>query len=186
MNVARFLATAASIEGRDAYFYMRYDDAPERVYVPFISYAILGRPKIDEGPPEELEPIGEIFDTTVLLDSALMITGTSQRASIFDGMKPSAAIVVNSSLPLGKIIELLKGGIPPGMGWKGKIAVLTASKYDRDVAIACSAAVVKATNAVEIESLGKAFEQIRVPKEKEDILKRAYNEVEVKPAEVSA
>jgi len=179
-NVARFLATAASLEGKTAFFYFRYDDAPERVYVPFAAYAIVGTPKLEEMPPEELEPVGEIFDATVILDPAMIITGTSQRASIFDGLKQGGTIVVNSSLPLDTIKKLLKEAIPPGTSWKGKTVILRAADYDRDVAIACSAAVAKATNVVDVKSVAKAFEQLGVPKEKSDVLKKAYDEAEIK------
>jgi pyruvate ferredoxin oxidoreductase delta subunit len=129
--------------GREALYYMRYDDSPERVQLPFIYYAVFGNPQIKVVLPEEVEPIGSVFDTVAVLDSTLLIKSTSQRALIMDGAKKNASLVVNTSLKPEVILKLVKKN-GCAQDWKGKIITLRAKKYDRNIAFGMIGAITKA------------------------------------------
>ncbi|MEM3056770.1 MAG: hypothetical protein QW639_06045, partial [Candidatus Bathyarchaeia archaeon] len=92
-SLVRALATAGMVAGRESYYYMRYDDSPERDNVPMIFYAVMGDPRVDVVLHEEVEPVGRLFDAVVVLDSSMLLHRTSQRALILDGAKEDAVLV---------------------------------------------------------------------------------------------
>jgi len=143
MNITRLAAQAATEAGKEAVYFMRYDDAPERVNIPLIYYAIIGTPEIDVLVPDEPEPIGEIFDVIVVLDASLLLYETPQRCLLFDGAKKDAYLVVNTSLPPEKILEMVKK-YQLAHEWTGKILTIKAKKYGRDFGIAVFGAVARA------------------------------------------
>ena len=143
MNICRLTAYAAMAAGKDAVFFMRYDDAPERVSIPLIYYAVMGNPKIEVLIPDEPEPIGELFDVIVVLDSSMLLHRTSQRALMFDGARKNAYLVVNTSLSPSQVLELVKKH-QLAQEWSGKILTIKARKYKRDFAFGVFGAVARA------------------------------------------
>jgi pyruvate ferredoxin oxidoreductase delta subunit len=177
---AHTLATAGVISGREACYYMRYDDSPERDNIPMIFYSVIGSPKIDVTLHEEVEPIGEIFSAIVVMEPTILISQTSQRALLFDGAKKDAVLVVNTSLSAKEIIELVKKRCL-AQGWRGKLATIRARKYDSNIAFPLLAALVKAWNCVSIDDLLAALDSLG-KSSKAGAMRRAYSEVE--PVEV--
>ncbi|MGD0805117.1 MAG: 4Fe-4S binding protein [Candidatus Bathyarchaeia archaeon] len=142
-QIALTLSQAGVAAGREAFYYMRYDDSPERVQLPFIYYAVFGNPRIRVILPEEVEPVGSVFDTVAVLDSSLLVKSTSQRALLMDGAKKKASLVVNTSLKPSVILNLVrKYGC--AQDWEGKIITLRAKKYGQNIALGMTGAIAKA------------------------------------------
>jgi len=141
--IARTLSQAGVAAGKEAFYYMRYDDSPERVQLPFIYYAVFGNPLINVILPEEVEPVGNVFDTVAVLDSSLLVKSTSQRALLLDGAKREASIVVNTSLQPSVILKLVKK-YNCAQDWEGSIITIRAKKYHKNVALGMIGAIAKA------------------------------------------
>ena len=142
-QIALTISQAGVAAGREAYYYMRYDDSPERVQLPFIYYSVLGNPAIGVVLPEEVEPIGEVFDTVAVLDSSLLVKSTSQRALLLDGAKREAALIVNTSLKPSVILRLVKR-YSCAQDWEGRIVTVRAKKYNQNIAFGMVGAIAKA------------------------------------------
>jgi pyruvate ferredoxin oxidoreductase delta subunit len=181
---ARILATAGVLSGRESYYYMRYDDSPERDNIPMIFYTVIGNPKIDVTLHEEVEPFVEIFSAIVVMEPSILISQTSQRALLFDGAKKDAVLIVNTSLPAKDIIRLVKKRCL-AQDWCGKLVAIRARKYDVNIAFPLLAALVKAWNPVSLDDLLEAVDSIGA-NEKMDLVKRAYSEVQPVDVQISA
>jgi pyruvate ferredoxin oxidoreductase delta subunit len=173
---AKVLATAGMLSGRESYFYMRYDDSPERDNIPLIFYTVIGNPNIPVTLHEEVEPVGEVFDAIVVMEPTLLISQTSQRALIFDGAKKNTVLVVNSSLTPGQILELVKRRCL-AQDWTGKLIAVRARKYDANIAYPLLAALAKAWQGVYFENILDALDASGTS-QKADVMKRVYSEVE--------
>jgi pyruvate ferredoxin oxidoreductase delta subunit len=142
-QIALTLSQAGVNAGKEAFYYMRYDDSPERVQLPFIYYAVFGNPRINVILPEEVEPVGSVFDTIAVLDSSLLVKSTSQRALLLDGAKKGASLVVNTSLKPDVILRLVKR-YGCAQDWEGRIITLRAKKYGQNIALGMIGAITKA------------------------------------------
>jgi pyruvate ferredoxin oxidoreductase delta subunit len=174
-SFARTLATAGVLSGRESYFYMRYDDSPERDNIPMIFYTVMGNPSIDVTLREEVEPVGEIFSAIVVMEPTILIGQTSQRALLFDGAKKDAVLVVNTSLSPKEIVRLVKKGCL-AQDWFGKLVTVRARKYDVNVAFPMLAALTKAWDGVSLDDLLSALESSGAGS-KTSVVRRAYSEV---------
>jgi 2-oxoacid:acceptor oxidoreductase delta subunit (pyruvate/2-ketoisovalerate family) len=181
---AQVLATGGMLSGRESYFYMRYDDSPERDNIPMIFYTVIGNPEIPVTLHEEVEPVGEIFDAIVVMEPTLLISQTSQRALIFDGAKKNAVLVVNSSLSPRQILELVKKRCL-AQDWTGKLVVVRARKYDSNIAFPLLAALAKAWSGVNFSDLLDALD-FSGASSKTDVMRRVYSEVEPVDVNVNA
>jgi hypothetical protein len=152
---------AGMMAGRESYYYMRYDDSPERVNIPMIFYVVMGNPKVEVLLPEEPEPVGNLFSAVVVMDSVLLLKETSQRASILDGVRDNAAIVVNTGLSPGQVTALLRK-YQPSRGWFGKLVTVSASRYHTNVAFGLIGALLKAWNVVSLDHVLSALEILKV------------------------
>src|SRR5208337_4723854 len=130
--LVKTLATAGTIAGKESYFYMRYDDSPERDNIPHLFYAVFGNPSIDVTLHEEVEPVGHVFNAIVVMDSSMLLHQTSQRALLFDGAKKDAVLVVNTSLSHDEIIRLVKK-YNLADDWNGKLVTIRAKNYNKDI-----------------------------------------------------
>jgi len=177
-QIASTVSQAGVASGREALYYMRYDDSPERVQLPFIYYAVFGNPQIRVVLPEEVEPVGGVFDTVAVLDSTLLIKSTSQRALIMDGAKRNASLVVNTSLKPEVVLKLVrKYGC--AQDWEGKIITIRAKKYGQNIALGMIGAVTRAMeplysieDVVDSMASGKDLGAV-------DAVRSAYEEAEV-------
>jgi pyruvate ferredoxin oxidoreductase delta subunit len=177
-QIALTLSQAGVAAGREAFYYMRYDDSPERVQLPFIYYAVFGNPKIKMILPEEVEPIGSVFDTIAVLDSSLLVKSTSQRALLLDGAKTNASLVVNTSLKPEIILRLVKK-YGCAHDWDGKIFTLRAKKYGKNIAYGMIGAIAKAMEPlVTLEYVIDSLESSEDQEEAVDAVRRAYDEAE--------
>jgi pyruvate ferredoxin oxidoreductase delta subunit len=177
---ARALATAGVLSGRESYYYMRYDDSPERDNIPMIFYTVIGNPSIDVTLHEEVEPVGEIFSAIVVMEPTILISQTSQRALLFDGAKKDAVLVANTSLSTDEIMRLVKKRCL-AQAWSGKLVAIRARNYDANIAFPLLAALAKAWNVVSLDDLLDALDSTRQGN-KSSLIKRVYSEV--KPVEV--
>jgi len=170
------LATSGMLSGRESCFYMRYDDSPERDYIPMTFYTVMGNPDIPVTLHEEVEPAGEIFDAVVVMEPTLLISQTSQRALIFDGAKKNAVLVINSSLSPRQILELVKKRCL-AQDWTGKLVVVRARKYDANIAYSLLAALARAWSGVNFDDLLDALD-LSGASDKADVMRRVYQNVE--------
>jgi 2-oxoacid:acceptor oxidoreductase delta subunit (pyruvate/2-ketoisovalerate family) len=177
---ARILATAGVVSGRESYYYMRYDDSPERDNIPMIFYTVIGNPKIDVTLHEEVEPVGEVFSAIVVMEPTILISQTSQRALLFDGAKKDAVLVVNTSLSSNDVVRLVKKRCL-AQDWCGKLVTIRAKKYDVNIAFPLLAALAKAWRIVSLDDLLEAFDSVGHA-DKTGLVKRVYSDVE--PVEV--
>lgn len=181
-NITKILATAAMYQGNEAYYYMRYDDSPERVYVPMIQYTVIGNPTIPVLPPEEVEPVGEVFDVVSVVDHSMLVHRTSQRALLFDGTKDNCVFVINSTIPQEKVKEILvKYHLTKH--WRGKLCTIDAKKYDSDITFGMLGAIAKAWDEISLEALIAACENLGFG-EKVDAVKKAYKEAVVEEVDI--
>ncbi len=170
----RTLATAAVLSGKESYYYMRYDDSPERGNIPHLFYAVFGNPTIDVVLHEEVEPVGRVFNAIVVLDSSMLLHQTSQRALLFDGAKKDAVLVVNTSLSPDEIIRLVKK-YSLADDWDGKLVTVRAKSYDKDIAYPLLGALAKALGIVSLDDLLAALDSLGQSKNA-DSVRRAYEE----------
>jgi 2-oxoacid:acceptor oxidoreductase delta subunit (pyruvate/2-ketoisovalerate family) len=173
---AQTLATAGVLSGRESYFYMRYDDSPERDSIPMIFYTVMGNPNIEVTLHEEVEPVGQIFSAIVVMEPTILIGQTSQRALLFDGAKKDAVLVVNTSLSPKEVIGLLKKRCL-AQDWCGKLVAIRARNYDRNIAFPLLAALAKAWNVVGLDDLLNALDSSGLDS-KAGVIKKAYSEAE--------
>jgi pyruvate ferredoxin oxidoreductase delta subunit len=173
-SLVRALATAGNFSGKESYYYMRYDDSPERDHIPHLFYAVFGNPTIDVVLHEEIEPVGQVFDAIVVMDSSMLLHQTSQRALPFDGAKKDAVLVVNTSLSPEEIVRLVKG-YALAEDWEGKLVTIRAKSYDPDIAYPLLGALAKAFGIVSIGDLTAALDFLGQHK-KVDSVRRAYDE----------
>ena len=177
---ARILATAGVVSGRESYYYMRYDDSPERDNIPMIFYTVIGNPKIDVTLHEEVEPVGEIFSAIVVMEPTILVSQTSQRALLFDGAKKDAVLVVNTSLSPNDVVRLVKKRCL-AQDWCGTLVTIRAREYDANIAFPLLAALTKAWNVVGLDDLLDALDTAG-HEDKTGLAKRVYSDVE--PVEV--
>ena len=181
---ARTLATAAVLSGRESYYYMRYDDSPERDNIPMIFYTVIGNPNIEVTLHEEVEPFGEIFSSIVVMEPTILISQTSQRALLFDGAKKDAVLVVNTSLSANEIIGLVKKRCL-AQEWRGKLVAVRARKYDSNIAFPLLAALTKAWNHLSLDDLLEALDSTGAS-EKTSLVREVYSDVEPVEVNISA
>jgi pyruvate ferredoxin oxidoreductase delta subunit len=168
------LATAGNFAGKESYYYMRYDDSPERDHIPHLSYAVFGNPTIDVVLHEEVEPTGQVFDAVVVMDSSMLLHQTSQRALPLDGAKKDAVLVVNTSLSPEEILLLVKR-YALAEDWEGKLVTIRAKSYGPDIAYPLLGALAKAFGIVSAGDLAAALDFLG-QSEKMDSVRRAYEE----------
>lgn len=183
-SFVRALATAGNISGKESYYYMRYDDSPERDHIPHLFYAVLGNPTIDVVLHEEVEPVGHVFNAIVVMDSSMLLHQTSQRALLFDGAKKDAVLVVNTSLSPEEVVRLVRK-YSLAEDWEGKLVTIRARKYDPDITYALLGALVKALGMVSIDDLVAALDFLGQGK-KADCVRRAYEESKPYPVKIRA
>jgi pyruvate ferredoxin oxidoreductase delta subunit len=181
---ARILATAGLLSGRESYYYMRYDDSPERDNIPMMFYTVIGNPTIDVTLHEEVEPFGEIFDAIVVMEPTLLITETSQRALLFDGAKKNAILVVNTSLSSDRVAELVKK-YSLAQNWFGKLVTVRAKSYESNIAYPLLGALLRAWNVVSLDTLSMALDSLGTGK-KAEVVRRAYEEARPVDVKISA
>ena len=181
---ARTLATAGVLSGRESYYYMRYDDSPERDNIPMIFYTVIGNPKIEVTLHEEVEPVGEVFNAIVVMEPTILVSQTSQRALLFDGAKKDAVLVVNTSLSPKEIIRLVKKRCL-AQDWCGKLVTIRAREYDANIAFPLLAALTKAWNGVNLDDLLDALDSTGQG-DKTGLVRRVYSEVEPVDVRISA
>jgi len=181
-NVTKILATAAMYERNEAYYYMRYDDSPERVYVGMIQYAVIGNPAISVLPPEEVEPVGKVFDVVAIADQSMLVHKTSQRASFFDGTKDDCVFVVNTTLLQEKAKEILvKHHLTKH--WSGKLCTINARKYDVDITFGMLGAIAKAWNDISLDAIITACKDLGFG-EKVSAVEHAFKEANVENVDI--
>jgi pyruvate ferredoxin oxidoreductase delta subunit len=181
---ARALATAGVLSGRESYYYMRYDDSPERDNIPMIFYTVMGNPNIEVTLHEEVEPFGEIFSAIVVMEPTILISQTSQRALLFDGAKKDAVLVVNTSLSSKEVIGLVKKRCL-AQDWTGKLVTVRARNYDADIAFPLLAALTKAWKSVNLDDLLNALDSIGASS-KTSVVRKVYSDVEPVDVRISA
>jgi pyruvate ferredoxin oxidoreductase delta subunit len=176
-QIALTLSQAGVSAGKEAFYYMRYDDSPERVQLPFIYYAVFGNPSIKVILPEEVEPVGSVFDTIAVLDSSLLVKSTSQRALLLDGAKKGAALVVNTSLKPDVILRLVRR-YGCAQDWEGRIITLRAKKYGQNIALGMIGAIAKAMEP--LYSIDDVIESLAVEGKSDSIsaVRSAYEEAD--------
>jgi len=178
--LVKTLATTGTMAGKESYFYMRYDDSPERDNIPHLFYAVFGNPTIDVVLHEEVEPVGHVFNAIVVLDSSMLLHPTSQRALLFDGAKKDATLIVNTSLSVEEIVRLVKKHCL-AQDWEGKVVTIKAKSYDKDIAYPLAGAIAKSLGIGTLDDLLIALESLGQSK-KADSVRRAY--AETKPVAV--
>lgn len=184
-TLARTLAMAGMMAGRESYYYMRYDDSPERVNIPMMFYVVMGDPKVGVLLPEEVEPVGNLFSAVVVMDSGLLLKETSQRASLLDGVRDNAAIVVNTGLSPGQVTALLRK-YQPSRSWSGKLVTVSASKYHTNVAFGLIGALLRAWNVVSLDHVLSALEVLKIDEGAGRAVASAYRDALVTEVELSA
>ena len=170
----KILATAGVVSGRESYYYMRYDDSPERDHIPHLFYAVFGNPSIDVVLHEEVEPVGHVFDAIVVLDSSMLLHKTSQRALLFDGAKKDAVLVVNTSLGPDEIIQLVKKHSLAD-DWYGTLVTIRAKRYGKDITYPMLGALAKASGIVRLDDILAALDSLGQSNRK-DSVRMAYEE----------
>jgi len=182
-QITSVISQAGVAAGREAYYYMRYDDSPERVQIPLIYYAALGKPDIDIVLPEEVEPVGGIFDAIAVLDSSMLVHPTSQRALLLDGAKKHSSLVVDTSLTPQDILRLIKK-YNCAQDWEGKITTVRARKYHQNIAFGMLGTLARAIeDELPFSYVVDALEELEYKEDAIDAVKRTYEEAE--PIEVS-
>jgi len=179
---ASVLAQAGYLKNIDSYYYMRYDDSPERNYLPMIFYNVFGNPKIPVLLHEEVEPIGNLFNAIVAFTSSVLIQKTSQRALLFDGAKPDAVLVVNTSLTPDEVLKLVKK-YNLSKSWYGKIVTVRTSLIDRSPSFPLLGALAKGWEKIDIDSIYDALDLLGKENKKESI-KKGFENATVKNVEV--
>jgi pyruvate ferredoxin oxidoreductase delta subunit len=174
------LATAGAVAGKESYFYMRYDDSPERDNIPHLFYAVFGNPSIDVVLHEEVEPVGHVFNAIVVLDSSMLLHQTSQRALLFDGAKRDAVLIVDTSLSPAEIVRLVKK-YSLAQDWEGKVVTIRAKKYGKDIAYPLAAALAKSLGIIGLDDLLSSLDSLGQSKKAESV-RRAYEDA--KPVSV--
>ncbi len=175
-SLVRVLATAGMVAGRESYYYMRYDDSPERDNVPMMFYAVMGNPRVDVVLHEEVEPVGGLFDAVVVMDSSLLLHRTSQRALILDGAKEDAVLVVNTSLPPEVILDVVRER-QLAQDWRGSLVAIRARRYDPEIAYPLLGALVKAWSEVKLDDVLGALE-LMGREDKVEVVEEAYGDAE--------
>jgi pyruvate ferredoxin oxidoreductase delta subunit len=170
----RVMATAGNFSGKESYYYMRYDDSPERDHIPHMFYAVFGDPSIDVVLHEEVEPVGEVFDAIVVMDSSMLLHQTSQRALLFDGAKRDAVLVVNTSLSPSDVMRLVKR-YALAEDWEGKLVTVRAKDYGPDITFPLLGALAKTLDVVAMGDLLSALDFLGLGKNAA-AMKRAYEE----------
>lgn len=183
-SFVRTLAMAGLVAGRDSYYYMRYDDSPERDNIPMIFYTVMGNPNIEVVLHEEVEPVGQVFNALVVLDSSILIHPTSQRAMLFDGAKRNAVLAVNTSLSQSQVLGLVKKH-SLRQDWTGKLVTVRARKYDIEIAYPLLGALAKASGVVGTDDLYAALHSLG-KSEKFAVVEKAFNECEPVDVRVDA
>ena len=173
-SFVRILATAGVMSGKESYYYMRYDDSPERDNIPHLFYAVFGTPSIDVTLHEEVEPVGHVFNAIVVFDSSMLLHQTSQRALLFDGAKKNAVLVVNTSMSHDQIIRLVKKHCL-AEDWEGKLVTIRAKSYDKAITYPLLGALAKALGIVRLDDLLAALDSLGQGK-KAEMVRRAYEE----------
>jgi len=180
-SFVRMLATTGTVAGRESHYYMRYDDSPERDNVPMMFYAVMGDPTVEVVLHEEVEPVAALFSSITVMDSSILLHKTSQRALIFDGAKKDAVLVVNTSLPPARILEVVEQE-QLTREWTGKLVTVRARSYDIEIAYPMLGALLKAWNTIKLDDLSTALELLGKA-DKMGIVERAYTDAE--PIEVN-
>jgi len=184
--IASVLAEAGFASGRESAFYMRYDDAPERVNLPFIYYVVYGNPRIRIVLPEEVEPVGNIFDVVVVLDSSILLKPTSQRSLLLDGAKKNVKLVVNTSLSPDSILGLVKK-YQCAHDWEGSIITVQAKKFDPNISFGMIGATLKAIEGkVSMDNVLDALEAKENTSGKSQVVSQAYEEAKSVDVKVRA
>lgn len=178
------LAQAAVIKGYESYYYMRYDDSPERNYLPMMFYVVMGTPKVHVLLHEEVEPIGHLFSGIVVFSSNQLIQKTSQRALLFDGAKPNAVLVVNTSLSTDDVIRLVKK-YSLAQDWFGKVVTIPTSKIDKSPAYPLLGALARGFEKVDIDAILSALDVLGKENKKASV-RKGYEEATVKEVEIYA
>jgi len=181
---ARSLATAGVFSGRESYYYMRYDDSPERDNIPIIFYTVMGNPKIEVTLPEEVEPVGEVFSAIIVMEPTLLISPTSQRALLLDGAKKDAVLVVNTSLSSHEVVKLVKK-YSLARDWFGKLVTVRARSYDANITYPLLGALIKAWNILSLDDLLDAIEFLGADN-RSSVVRRAYDEANLVDVGISA
>jgi len=182
--LVRAFATAAVLSGKESYYYMRYDDSPERDHIPHLFYVVVGNPTIDVVLHEEVEPVGKVFNAIVVLDSSMLLHQTSQRALLFDGAKKDAVLVVNTSLSPDEIVRLVRK-YALADDWDGKLVTIRASSYSKDITYPLLGALAKALGIVNLDDLLAALDSLGQSKNA-DSVRRAYEESRPVPVKIKA
>ena len=183
-SFVKTLATAGTISGRESYYYMRYDDSPERDNIPHMFYAVFGNPAIDVVLHEEVEPLGHVFNAIVVMDSSLLLNPTSQRALLFDGAKKDAVLVVNTSLTPSEVLHLVRR-CALADDWEGKLVTVRAGDYGTEISYPLLGALARAFTVVSLSDLEAALVSFGL-QGKAGVLKRAYEECTMLAVKVSA
>jgi len=178
------LVQAGSLKGIEAYYYMRYDDSPERNYIPMMFYTIFGKPKVPVLLHEEPEPVGELFNVIAVFSSSLLIQKTSQRALLFDGAKKDAVLLVNTSITPDNVVRLMKK-YSLAQDWFGKVVTIGAAKIDSAIAWPMLGALARAWDRIDLDSLLAAADLLGKEKKK-DSIRKGYEEATVKEVHVLA
>ncbi len=178
---ARVLSMAGVLSGRESYYYMRYDDSPERDNIPMMFYTVFGNPGIDVILREEIEPVGNVFDAIVLYDSSILLHQTSQRALVMDGAKRGAALVVNTSIAPERILEVVKK-YALADDWSGKLVTVRATslskKHNADMSYALLGALVRGYDLVKLDDILSAMGSLNLSKNA-GIVREAYESAKV-------
>jgi len=180
----KVLATAGNLSGKESYYYMRYDDSPERDNIPHLFYAVFGNPTIDTVLHEEVEPVGHVFSAMVVMDSSMLMYPTSQRALLFDGAKEDAVLVVNTSLNPNDILHLVKKYALTG-DWEGKLVTVKANDYGPDISYPLLGALAKALPIVGVDDIEAALASLGL-EAKAAMVKRAHDESTVTAVRIRA
>jgi len=178
------LAQAGSLKGIETYYYMRYDDSPERNYIPMMFYTVFGKPKVPVLLHEEPEPVGELFNVIAVFSSSLLIQKTSQRALLFDGAKKDAVLLVNTSITPDDVVRLVKK-YSLAQDWFGKVVTISAAKIDSAIAWPMLGALARAWDRIDLDSLQAAADLLGKEKKK-DSIRKGYEAATVKEVHVLA
>jgi len=185
---SKILSMSGVFSGRESYYYMRYDDSPERDNIPMIFYTVFGNPSIDFILKEEIEPIGNVFDAIILYDSSILLHQTAQRSLVMDGAKKNAVLVVNTSLRSEKILEIVKK-YSLAEDWDGRIVTVKATslakKYNTDMSYALLGALLKGWDVIKMEDILSALDYLNLPKNAV-LVKEAYENASILKVSVRA
>ncbi len=178
------LAQVGVVKGIESYYYMRYDDSPERNYLPMMFYTVFGNPDVPVLLHEEVEPEGELWNAIILFSSNLLVEKTSQRALLFDGAKKDAVLVVNTSLKPEDVVKLVKK-YNLSQDWKGKVVTVSAGKIDSSIAFPLLGALAKGWKKISIDDVLKALEMLG-KEDKSDSVKKGYENAKVMDVNIKA